>query len=194
MDFRFQLAIYNREGGPRHMPVADYLQARADAAISWKPDMEDSTFIFEREDVIYIAPDWNLGRLEWLLPQMEAAAARLERGEMALIRSAVIEGSEVPYISLEPAAEEISVSLFIIPDARLERIFPAGPWSEESALLYDYFQQHRAAILYRITDPYLLSLLGHEYFSDVKAPAQQMIASLRREAEAGQKLLELLAQ
>ena len=194
MDFRFQLAIYNREGGPRQMPVADYLQARAEGQLSWKPEMDDATFVFEREDVIYIAPHWNLGRLDWLLPQMEAAAARLETGETALIRSAVIEGSEVPYISFEPVGEELSVSLFIIPDPQLERIFPAGPWSQESETLYEYFHQQREALLYRIKDPYLLSLLDNEYFSDVKAPAGPMIDSLRREAEIGRRLLELMAQ
>jgi hypothetical protein len=195
MDFSFQLAVYNREGEPRHLPVAEYLRARTGGELSWQPDPEDSTFIMEREGVVYIAPDWNLGSLKWLLPQMTAAAARLEAGEDALIRSAVIEGSEVPYISFEPAPEEgLLVSLFIIPDPQLEAIFPAGPWSERSAELYDYFHARREELLKRVTDPYLLSLMGQEYFSEVGVPARLMIESLRREEELGRRLLELFAQ
>lgn len=191
MNTSFQLALYHPSGKPRHVPTAEILRSREAGTAAWQPDLENATFLFEQGARRFIAPDWNLGPVEWLVPQLDAAAERLERGELALVRSAVTDGAGVPYLAFEPSGDEVAVSLFVSPDPAIEAIFPAGPWSEQSATLYQYFRNHRDALLQRGLDPALRDVLGERYFSGVRVDRRELIAALRREAGLGRRLLAL---
>jgi hypothetical protein len=191
MSTSFQLALYQPSGEPRHVPAADFLRSREAGTATWQPDLENTTFLFDQGGRRFIASDWNLGPVEWLVPQLDAAAERLEHSELALVRSAVTDGVGVPYLAFEPSGEDVAVSLFVSPDPAMEAIFPAGPWSEQRDTLYQYFRDHRDMLLQRGLDPALRELVGDRYFSDVRVDRRELIAALRREAELGRRLLAL---
>src|SRR5689334_13709410 len=139
MDFHFKLILFvDKDGVNQKMYASEFLKYK-NSSSEIKLDKDNSTIELFYNGTSYITSNWNLGRPDWLLPQIENALNKLENHRLVLVRSAVIEGSELPYIVLEPNEKSVKISLIVFDDYEIEQIFPAGPFSQKSKELYDYF-------------------------------------------------------
>src|SRR5688572_10184347 len=178
MNFHFKLMLIVEGNGKREKKLATEVLRNVEA-IDHTIDPDDSTIDFFFEGQSYISPQWNLGRVDWLLPQFQEAFVRLGNQQIAIVRSAVIEGSELPYLIFEPQEETINISLVVFEDYEIEQIFPAGPFAERSADLYQYFQTNRDKIIHSIKDIQRDDPEFKDYFADLKIPAKKFLNELQ---------------
>lgn len=114
---------------------------------------------------------WCLGELSRLVPQLLEAARRLERGERALVRSAVDDELHVPYLMLEPAGEEVLVSVFLIREPSVRHLYPAPVGDAGSSeRLYAYVEAERE---------HLLSAADEDTFRELPLPLQPLVDAMR---------------
>lgn len=176
MDFQFKLMLYCKTGdGTVKKYAADILSdLNGDAVI----DKDSSTIDLIHDGEHYISESWNLGRPDWILPQLINAADKIEKGETVMIRSAVIEGSELPYLVFESAEDQLKIWMLVFDDAEIESIFPAGPFSERAPELYRYFQEHRKELLSNIENAKTYDPAWVDTFGPLTVPKNEMLQSL----------------
>ena len=172
---------------PSAMSPAKYLAT----APPWSPRLDDTVLWLEgAKDPLVISP---LGRLNEIAPQLLEAAARLEAGQPALLRTA--SDSTGVFLALEPHGEEVVPALLAELPAPLssyyplERSFfyPPEPVDQRAAL-YAHLREHRADLVPRRVDGTPQDRIGA-----VRWPRAQTISALRAEAQAALALLERLA-
>ncbi len=151
------------------------------AALDPETDLENSTFRLVLQGRDYVGEAWSLGRLDHLVAQLAAAVERLDRGEPALVRSAVTEQLDVPWYLFEPSGDRVVISAFLLPDRSLANDFPipldgfgGGP------TVYDHVLAHREA---------LLAPGGTDLFREVPFPREPLLAAMRREVAGARHLL-----
>lgn len=111
-------------------------------------DTESCKIGWEIGGVEYLRDWWNMGRLELVAAQARDCVERLRRRDPAILRSAVLGVSGVPFHLVEPGEDEGErvgyVSRFFIPDLDVESWFPLAGWGlEDPADLFDFVAQHR---------------------------------------------------
>lgn len=144
-------------------------------------DLDDSTFRLVVGGRDLVGEAWNLGPLERMTAQFEAAAERLATGREALVRSAVEDQNEVPWFLFEPRARDVWVSAFVVPDRSLAGAFPIPVYaSEQVDAVYRYVTANRVE---------LLSRPGPDLFRDVRVPRAPLLTAVRREVAAARVLL-----
>lgn len=180
MNFHFKLMLVAEIKGKRKkIYAAEFLHEKKVNGKLLKVDPQDSTIDLFYQGQSYISPTWNLGRVDWLLPQFRNALFKLENNELVMVRSAVIEGSEVPYLICEPNYDLINLSLIFFEDSQIEQIFPSGPFSERSDELYQYFQANKDKIFGDLTAISQDNPGFNDYFIDLKIPAEQFLNNLK---------------
>lgn len=180
MKFHLQLALYDENGDV--LALEEYLSHLQQGLLA-KANTEDATIIFEWDEHEWIANTWNFGCLHYLISQFEAAYQRLSRGDMALIRSGIME-NDVPYLLIELASDNtISLSLFLMDNPSLAFTFPIEGISGYSADLYDYVASHRTKLLKAA------AAMGDEHFVALHCPHAALLDSLKREVDLGRHLL-----
>ncbi len=188
MSYRWQLAIFNPEEEYTLVTVEDYLQLREDGQVEWIPELDDSALFLETSGREWMAYEWNLGDLGSLVLQFEEAANRLEKGEVALVRSGVNDQLAVPYLLLEPAGDlDVQISLFFIEDVSFSSIYPVSKISGEPSVLYQYVLEHRAHLLGSPEGSQ-----SNDKLHLLPFPKSVLLPSLRREANLGFQLYKLL--
>ena len=141
-------------------------------------DNESSTIDFIYNGVSHISSNWNLGKPAWLLPQLKDAVDKITAKELVLVRSAVIEGSEIPYLVFEPNDNNVIISMIVFDNYEIEQIFPSGPFAENKAELYSYFNANKSA-LYNQIDEVTKSTPGHtETFKGCEVYAGDLLENL----------------
>jgi|1186.fasta_scaffold11177_2 hypothetical protein len=184
MGFRFQLAVYDAAFS-RLVPVEEFLRAGEERR--WRPSLDDCGFFLECGGREWLGDTFNLGNLALVVRQLEDAAARLDAGAEAIVRSGVLDQDEVPYLLFEPAEDGvIPVSLFFVEDAVLRHAFPHPGFTGDGERLYAHVAANRAALLAQPTAPF-----GRN-FKRVPCPAVELAAAMRREAALGRQLFEVL--
>jgi hypothetical protein len=184
----WQLAIYVPDDDHSSMPVAKYLQRRQEGPVSWVPQMHESTIQMEAAGREWIATDWDLGILSRLILQFEAAAPRVEAGEMAIIRSGDDDEMLVAFFLIDPApGADVLISLFTIDVPVIAAIYPISKLPGEVDTLYQYVRENHT----RFSTP---GTEGYCEFRGVLFPRDILVNSLRREASLGRRLYELLGE
>jgi hypothetical protein len=182
--FRFQLAIYDRTFS-HLIPVEEYL--RADDELRWRPSLDDCGFFLECQGREWLADTYNMGNLALVVRQMEEAAARLARGDEAIIRSGVLDQDEVPYMLFEqPFGGLIMLSLFFIEDSSMRHSFPIEGFSGSGQDLYAYVREHRDELLAQPAGP------RAKMFKSLPCPAAELVHGMEREAKLGRQLFDVL--
>jgi hypothetical protein len=108
----------------------------------------DSCMIgWEIDGVEYLDDWWNMGRLDLIAAQAEDCVERLRRSDPAILRSAVLGVTGVPFHLVEPDDDDEGVgyvSRFFIPDLDVESWFPLPGWGlDDPEDLFDYVARHR---------------------------------------------------
>ena len=178
MNFHFKLVLYCEKNGSKEKQFAGDIIRESAAGNSVNIDKDSCTIDFVYNGITYISNSWNLGRPDWLLPQVENAVQQIKIGQRVFIRSAVIEGSEIPFILFETNASAVNISMMIFDDYEIEQIFPAGPFAENSADLYNYFDTNRMAIFQNI-EAVIRNNPGYtERFTALEVPTAALLESL----------------
>lgn len=155
----------------------------------WTPRLDDTVLWLEgAKDPLLMSP---LGRLNEIAPQLLEAAARLDAGLPALLRSA--SDSTGVFLALElHGEEEVVPALLAELPAPLSSYYPLArsffrPTEpvDQRAALYAHLREHRADLVPRRVDGTPLDRIG-----PVRWPRAQTIRALRAEAEAAFGLLE----
>lgn len=187
--YRWQLAVY-AEDLETTIPLAEYLELRREGRANWNPSLEDSTIILESQGREWLASTWNFGNLGIMVCQFEAALARLRREMSTIIRSAVDDYADVPYLMLEPVdATEVLISLFFIEDQEMRLVYPALTEPARVKALYDYVETNRTRLLGPV-EP----VLKNYTFRQLSFPYALLLDSLGREAQLGRELYALLGE
>lgn len=191
---RFELAVFDpiQESA---ISCYDYLTRRDGGTLSWLPSDDDSTIFLSVDGEEWLADEWNLGDLRLIVQQLEDVLPRLQRGESAILRSAVLDQPQAPYLLFEPsdnsAQDIIRISLFLIADAAAGRLFPIKYWSDsEPEKLFEYVEQNREKLLE--SDPW--SRPGSRRLKELPFPRAELMNALSRELDLGQRVVELLEQ
>jgi len=178
MDFHFKLILFvDKDGVNQKMYASEFLKYK-NSSSEIKLDKDNSTIELFYNGTSYISSNWNLGRPDWLLPQIENALNKLENHHLVLVRSAVIEGSELPYMVLEPNEKSVKISLIVFDDYEIEQIFPAGPFSQKSKELYDYFFNYRDRFFNDLDSTIQNNPDLTDYFKNIEVPADKLINDL----------------
>jgi hypothetical protein len=177
MSDRVELGIWTPGGD--FMTVRAYLEAADAGEANWRPELEDSILFLEAGGREWLGSTWNLGALETIVAQLEAAADRLAERRRAIVRSAVDDQPIVPYLLWEPSDDRVAVTLFFIEGNELNFVYPPDD------RLDDYVAEHRDRLVSGLPDH-----LRAEAFEGVSLPYGLMCASLRRETALGRSLLE----
>jgi hypothetical protein len=124
----------------------------------------------------------SLGPLQFMAPQLEAAADRLRNGEIALVRSGVLDQEPGLYLLFEPATEgTTTISLLAIYE--MSMLFPVPPESAESRMIYDYVREHRNECIAEARKWYDLT--------EVPVSSLMLIEALKRESTVARALLAM---
>lgn len=96
---------------------------------------------------------WNLGRVDLLVDQAADCARRLRDEQPGIVRSAVLDGTDVPFHLFDPPDEPggpAHVSRVFITDREVERWFPVPGWSShDPEELFEWIDRHRSTLLAR---------------------------------------------
>lgn len=193
------LYVYNfdddsdREPPPTALRVSDYLNYRP----AWEPAFEDTWLLLDHFNCSETVPliDSNpFGLLNFLVPQMEEAALRLEAGERAVIRSAA-EGRATFFV-LEPEGRITRLSALTYLPEPWGSYYPLinSPSSDESECvdqqksLYDYIERYREELRPKSG---MWQNRDQRDIQRLKLPTDELIVSLKEEAKAGYRLLNL---
>lgn len=147
-----------------------------------RQDLEDATFRLMVGGVEYVGEAWSLGPLERLVRQLDDVRVRLERDQVALLRSGVEDQIEVPYFLFEPDGTAVKVSGFLIPDRTVGSMFPSDVGQGAGAnqeRLYNYVRDHREA---------LLGAGAPDTFREVSCPRTALLRALDSELAAAKDL------
>ena len=84
----------------------------------------ETCLLLHLPDGDHLGEEWNLGDLDRILPQLEAAHARLLDGDEALVSSAILDERRVPYLHFQPRQDAILTTLLFAEDPSLASRFP----------------------------------------------------------------------
>jgi hypothetical protein len=178
-----QLAIYTADGD-RTLPLAEFL---IDPHPPWRPSLDDATIMLWADERELLADNWNLGNLGVLTVELEQAGAALAAGASALIRSAVDDRADVPFVLFEPVVDSVLISLFLLDDRRLQAVTPFFSRANDVAELVEYVREHQA----RLLGPDGVRQDGR--FTHVRTPLAAVLKDIQRETHYARQLYELLA-
>jgi hypothetical protein len=149
-------------------------------------DLGSSSLRFEVDGREYAAGEWNLGPVSLLVDQIEVGVRRLERGEPAIVRSAVLDRTGVPFHLFEPKGDHVLVSRFFLDhDPDIEDLSPVGDDSPDARELYAYVAAHRDELL----RPEPAVARRKPVLVGVSVPTDQVVASLHEVVADGRRLL-----
>lgn len=186
MSYRFELAVW-QPGTDRVVPIAEYLQLSNEGSLDWRPHLENSAIILRANKKEWLGNKWNMGALELIAPQLQAAYQRLVKGQDAIIRSAVDDEDQVPYLLIEPQKlEEVSITLFFIIESPFAYDYPIDRNPGMSKRLYKYVQTHKSDLVASLDQT-----LEAYCFQNLFFPYGLLVSSLEREARLGQTLLKV---
>ena len=140
MEFRWQLALFDASFDSL-MSISEHLRLRKDGEIDWQPSLDDSGLLIEHEGKEHLGVDWNLGILDLVVRQFDAALLRLQKNQEAIVRSGILGGERVPFLLLQPSSNEIFVSLFFVDD-EMASVFPIDGICGRSDDLYTYVKKN----------------------------------------------------
>ena len=183
---RFELALLADRSTERPVVLSELIE-RSARAEQW-PDvrLDDTTLLFESSGTDWMPAHSVIGELLHLAPQLAAAAARLRRGELALLRPAVDDRGAVGYLLFDPDGSEIAVTLIDLP-SRLQFVYPtAGARAEE---LYAYVGEHRRELLAEAA-----ARGAPDDIVGARMATDELIAALEREAQRADQVLALAPQ
>lgn len=179
MDFHFKLMLWvEKQGKKEKMYALEFIQQKQSGNNDLEPDLDSATIDFFYDGTSYIAPDWNLGRPDWLLPQLKHAVEKIKNSELVLVRSAVIEGSEIPYLVFQPGKNTVGISLIVFDDYEIEQIFPSGPFSEKAEELYQYFFSYKDSFFDNLNATLSDNPDFTEYFKNLEVDTGSLLQSL----------------
>jgi formylglycine-generating enzyme required for sulfatase activity len=126
---RFELGVWNDDAP---VPLSRCSPEQIDGA---------AALFIELDGTEYVGDAWSLGDLRRVAQQVDAAAARLEAGDRALIRSAEDDGDSVPYLRFTPRGNRVELLLFFIPPSEgdVGALYPI-PYSGDPARLYSWVE------------------------------------------------------
>jgi hypothetical protein len=190
--YRFELAVFDPHNG-KVISCREYLELRNTASISWVPEVEDSALFLTAEEREWMGDEWNLGNIRDIVSQLVHVKERLEKGEQAILRSAVLDQPSPPYFLFQPdSAKEVSmvlISMFFILEFPMGVYFPidngAGDHSEK---LYSFVEQHRNKLL--SDDPFPTP--GQPPLKQVQFPNTALLEALREQIALGQKVISVI--
>lgn len=122
----FELGVYD-ETDDETVCVLELLAS--DASCAWYDD-DSSVLIVRDGDVEQLREEWNLGPLSRVAEQLEHVQQRLDAGQSAILRSAVMDENVVPWVLFTPAQDTTAVSVFFVTDPSLTRQFPDRPGAD----------------------------------------------------------------
>lgn len=183
-DLRFELALLVERGPGGLITLAELIE-RAETGVAWPvARLDDATLLFESDGIDHMPIHWVFGELDGLAPQFDAAAERLQAGELALVRPAVTDRLEADYLLAMPVDDHATLSLVRLPPG-LSQVYPTDP--TRGAELYDHVSRHAEE---------LVSLEGRlpvGDFAQVPVDLQALVAALRREASLARQVVERAA-
>lgn len=91
---------------------------------------DSSLLIVRAGGVEHLREEWNLGPLARVAEQLEHVRARLQAGQPAVLRSAVLDQPVVPSVLFEPGAEDTAISVIFVTAPGLQLQFPDRPGAE----------------------------------------------------------------
>ncbi|HEY9631400.1 MAG TPA: hypothetical protein V6C84_29260 [Coleofasciculaceae cyanobacterium] len=183
MRFRWQLAIFD-DSFDNLMPIIEYLCLRKEGKVNWQPSLDDSGLFLEHEGKERMGVDWNLGILEIVVRQFEAALVRFQKNQKAIIRSGILGSERVPFLLLQPSSNEISVSLFFIDD-EIASVFPIDGICGKGADLYTYVEENRNEIVNQRQES------GINEFKSLPFPKGEFVVNLEKEVKIAKELLAI---
>lgn len=131
-----------------------------------------------------IGSAWSLGDLARLAQQLEPAAARLEAGKLAVVRSAEDDGESVPYLRFRPRDGVVEVTLFFIAPSEGDiAALYSIPWSGDPARLYRWVEEAGDRLL--DTLPEDLRTMAWGPFA---VPRDELIAQMRATVKRAREL------
>lgn len=178
---------FDEELPPSALPISAYLEQQP----GWIPALEETWLVLEvssGEPLLQLNP---FGLLDFLVPQLEEAARRLEAGKLALIRSA---GDWTPlFLALEPEGEVTRLSALATLPRPWSAYYPLSkspfftPESvDQREALYTYVEEHRGLLC-----PGQSASKAELALQGVELPTDELVQSLREEAQKGRHLLEI---
>jgi len=178
----FELAVFYPNDRDEFITCQDYLDFRDIDEIDWLPELDDSTISLHIQGREWIATESNLGRLDWIVAQVELAAFRLRNNQPAVIRSAVIDQSSHLFL-LE------SASWFGDANARISELLepPRGGFGFPIPI----FSNYDPSALYKMAMADREKLVNPK-FDRIPFAEAELIHALERESDLGQRLLNLL--
>jgi hypothetical protein len=179
----FRLEFYRSED-KQFVSCEEYLNRYRQGDTGWTPSLE-----YMNLSLVVAGKEWTLnrrgvGRYPDLIPQFSALCQRLGQGITGLLRTAVEDADIGTYFLFEPKADQVLISLFYIVDENFYITYPVPDSSPQAAALYEYVRIHRDSLLAAETSP------GY-CFSELRFPANQLIAALEREINVGNAMLGL---
>lgn len=137
-----------------HLSVGDEWVPATDVLRDDLPIRTDACSLSLRIDgVEHVLGWWNLGRVDLVTDQAEDCARRLRDDGPGLIRSAVLDGTDVPFHLFDPPDEPggpAHISRVFVTDRDVERWFPVRGWSSHAPEeLFDWIDRHRSTLLAR---------------------------------------------
>lgn len=189
---RFELAVFDPEQDAA-ISCHEYLKQREQGALSWLPRLADSTIFLTVNGEERLAHEWNLGDLPLVVKQLSNVQERLERGEIAILRSAVLDQAQPPYFLFEPGAgsddDTVRISQFFITEPTTGALFPI-PYSSESDpdRLFKYVVENRA----RLVEGNLSQPGGSGRLTELPFPRGELLSALPAEISLARKVIELV--
>ena len=170
------------------LPLSIYL----DKSPSWRPALEETFVVFESLEEKTILEMNPFGLLDFLYPQFQEAATRLEHGHFALLRDA---GDwSASYWVLEPVGDRVNLSLLGALPAPYNSYFPlsdspfvtAQPVSQKDEL-YRFTTRHRNTLRPK-PGAYSQPLLSLQRIDIGKTSL--LVNTLRKQAHPGERLCQ----
>jgi hypothetical protein len=184
---RLQLAVRD-PGEPRAVSLEEYLRGRAEGTIDWEPYLGHVLLDLMVGGVQVWPYDMTVGDLPRVVVEFEQAAERLAAGREGLVRQALDDSFEAVLLLAEPdGAEQLSLSMIVITEPEPSRWYPALWWHEDNPVLYDYVREHRSEVA-TAPGPAFADLC----FRGVSASSAWVVENLRREAERGRQVHDVL--
>jgi hypothetical protein len=189
---RFELAVFDPE---QDLAIScdEYLKQRESGTLTWLPSLDDSTIFLAVDGEARLEDEWNLGDLRLIVEQLKDVRERLERGEIAILRSAVLDQPQAPYFLFEPdtgsADDTVRISQFFIPEFRIGTLFPLKYWSDSDPdELFKYVVENRQ----KLVESEMSQRFSKSRLTDLPFPRAELLSALPEEISLGKKVIELV--
>lgn len=181
MSDRLELALRPRGTGDA-TTLAELLAGAAPADLR----LDAAVLLLEHDGAPVWPAEVTIGDLPRTVVQFEAAADRLERGEVAAVRQGVDDHDNGIHLLLEPSDERVGASMAVVHDPEWRHQYPAAWWGENEAW-YAYLAEHRQQLTASPGDSWTPF-----WFTGVPLAREPLVEALRREAQLGRDLHDAL--